>query len=135
VSNKEDTMMAPTLILLTALSLAGTKGTPAPAIQPGHRIAGAASFKMPDLLELKMNTEEQPEVDYRGVVCVGADGVPRSIKPVQRTGVRQADRKVERTVMGWRYSPLRVHGRATPFCTGFRYRFEIPHQGPVNRVG
>lgn len=127
-------MIAPTaLALLSALTFASFKGQAAPAaVQPGHRIAGTAGFRMPDLLERKMNMEEQPETDYRGVVCVGADGVPRSIKTIQRTGVRQADQRVEKTVRGWRYTPFMVHGRPTGFCTGFTYRFEIPHQGLVN---
>lgn len=99
-------MIAPTaLALMSALTFASFKGQPAPApVQPGHRIAGTTAIRRPDLLQRKMNLEEQPETDYRGIVCVGADGVPRSIKTIQRTGVRQADQKVEKTVRGWRYA-------------------------------
>jgi Gram-negative bacterial TonB protein C-terminal len=127
-------MIAPTaLVLMSALTFAGFKGHEAHvAVQPAHRISGITAFHMPDLLARQMNRDEEGETDYRGVVCVGADGVPRSIKTIQRTGVRQADEKVEKTVRGWRYTPFMVRGRPTGFCTGFTYRFEIPHEGMVN---
>ncbi len=127
-------MIAPTaLALMSALTFASFKGHEAHvAVQPGHRISGTTAMRMPDLLARQMNRDEEGETDYRGVVCVGADGVPRTIKTIQRTGVRQADQKVEKTVRGWRYTPFMVGGRPTGFCTGFTYRFEIPHAGLVN---
>ena len=119
------------IVLLSAVSIAA----PAASLQSQfvtipasatHRIAGKTEFPMPDVLAREMNDTDKEEVDYRAEVCVGTDGVPRSIQPTQRTGVRQADRRVEKTVMSWRYAPYVVAGRAVAFCTPIRYRFEMP---------
>jgi hypothetical protein len=56
------------------------------------------------------------------------------VRAVHKTGIRQADRRVEKTVMGWRYEPYRVDGRPEPFCTSVRYRFEMPSTEGFNRL-
>ncbi len=124
---------------LVLMSVAATavqpqaRTTPA-AVQHPRRISGTTAFAMPDTLAAVMNRDGESEVDYRGRVCVGSDGVPTSVRAVERTGIRQADRKVEKTVMGWRYAPYRVSGVAVPFCTAVRYRFELPTAGMADPV-
>lgn len=55
-----------------------------------------------------------------------------SLHAIERTGAPQADRKVEKTAMSWRFSPYRVDGRPVPFCEKIRYRFELPTAGMVD---
>lgn len=121
------------LVLMSLMSFTGKPAKEnAPMVQPGRRISGATTFLIPSDLIQEMERASEGEIDYRGTVCVGADGVPRSIKAVERTGVRDADKKVEKTVMSWRYAPLRVAGRPVAFCAAVRYRFEVPDAGLVN---
>jgi TonB family protein len=114
---------------------------PAPVRAPawhGARSTGARAARRrhqddldctrPDERDGKRHPGEK-EVDYRGKVCVDAGGAPTSVRAVHGTGDRAVDRKVERTVLAWRYAPIQVAGQPQPFCADVRYRFELPAAG------
>jgi len=94
-------------------------------VHSARRISGATHLAMPSALAQLMVTSEAREMDYRGRLCVDSKGVPAFVEPVQKTGVAAADREVAHAVMGWRYRPYRVAGKAEPFCTGVRFRFKL----------
>ena len=94
-------------------------------VHSARRISGTTHLAMPSALAQTMVTSETREMDYRGKLCVDASGVPAFVEPVQKTGVPAADREVAHAVMGWRYRPYRVAGKAEPFCTGVRFRFKL----------
>ena len=94
-------------------------------VHSARRLSGATHLAMPSALAQTMVTSEAREMDYRGRVCVDAGGVPVLVKASEKTGVRAADREVEHAVMGWRYRPHRVAGKAEPFCTPVRFRFML----------
>jgi hypothetical protein len=100
-------------------------------VQQPHRISGTTSFTMPRSLENEMDRTGDAEMDYRGQLCVGRDGVPTSLHTTERTRVRAADREVAKTVLSWRFAPYRVDGHTVPFCESVRYRFEMPAAGMI----
>jgi len=101
-------------------------------VRQPRRIYGSTNFRMPIALEDEMDRAGETEMDYRGRLCVDRDGVPTSLHTTERTGVRQADQKVAKTVLAWRFAPYQVGGHAVPFCEAVRYRFELPRAGLVN---
>lgn len=91
-------------------------------IHPARRMSGATEVRL-DREDAQAIRAATSEVLYRGRVCADATGKTLFVLPILETGVPNADRRIERTLMTWRFAPYEPMGIPTPFCTGVEFRF------------
>jgi cysteine-rich repeat protein len=94
----------------------------------GYRIAGDPQIHAPESVRDRM--EERGESRAVGIVqmCLGADGVPSTLRLYRSTGYKEYDSLLTSRMRSWRYRPYRLSdGTPVNACTmvAFIYRMEI----------
>ncbi len=90
----------------------------APSTVAGYRVKGDSMIAPDDMDKWAMAEHEVSRVTYSGKICIGTDGHVASIRMLQSTGIPGYDRKIQRRISEWEYSPFMVNGRPVAVCTG-----------------
>jgi protein TonB len=65
-------------------------------------------------------------------LCINAHGTIKNVTMLSSTGSMAYDRKIERSIYGWRYRPFMVDGEPTPVCTAVTFIY-TQQDGPNHR--
>jgi hypothetical protein len=113
-----------------------------PAADPGDapptsaeqmRISGDKSIVPDDPTKTEIQKAGVHKIVTTYKLCIGKDGVPSDVTPLQASGFPAYDAKIQREMRQWRYRPYSVDGVPKPVCTSvtFIYQQDADAHGPI----
>jgi hypothetical protein len=104
----------------------------APTLLEGQRIAGNAQIAPSDDTKIELRDAGKTRVVATAKLCIGIDGVPRTVALIRSSGYPAYDEKIRSEMIAWRYRPYTINGKAIPVCTAITFIYQQVFAAPTD---